>query len=288
MASRRVSSRGEELPDLVELELQETRGCRGPVPRRGRRPRARARAGRRAGRRRCSRSSQRKSCGSSRWSNARCVVALRENGVADSIRTRGAACAISASSGMGTPSDRPSAPAGAPRRRRAGRRPLNSFHCCRLAMATESRTEFAARGREVVEVELVAQLGPPLGNQRVRHDDADPAARVVDEQLTHHQACLDRLAHAHLVGEQVALHRVSDDAERSTDLVGVHAHASDTIPVAEAVAARSARSSRRTGSRASRNRGVSFAPLRQDLQRVTRWPSPTGPAGGSRRMSTSA
>ena len=75
------------------------------------------------------------------------------------------------------------------------------------------------REREVVDEELAEQLLAPLPPQRVRGDDHDPAHRLVEQNLADHEARLNRLAQADLVGEQVALDWITDDRHGGVNLV---------------------------------------------------------------------
>ena len=78
----------------------------------------------------------------------------------------------------------------------------------------------ALRGEEREEgVELVEQLGQPLEGEVLGHDDEHALGEAELAQAGEDQARLDRLAEAHLVGEDEARHAVGEDAAGGADLV---------------------------------------------------------------------
>ena len=74
---------------------------------------------------------------------------------------------------------------------------------------------------ELAEAELRLELFLPLPNKRARDEDENDGSGSVDKPLADDETGLDRLAEAHLVGEQVALHGVGEYAPGDRDLVGV-------------------------------------------------------------------
>src|SRR4051812_3812613 len=69
-----------------------------------------------------------------------------------------------------------------------------------LAVTENVKWQSTTRQGEVIEVELLEQFGAPLGLQLIGDDDTDAPSRDVDEELSHHETGLDRLAHPYLVG----------------------------------------------------------------------------------------
>ena len=75
------------------------------------------------------------------------------------------------------------------------------------------------------EVELPEHLHEPLVQERLGHDDQHAGVLSANEARVHDQTRLDRLAEAHLVGEQEARVLALERADRDVDLVGEHRHA---------------------------------------------------------------
>lgn len=67
--------------------------------------------------------------------------------------------------------------------------------------ATHLRHQLAVDDREL-QAELLAHLVLPLQCEARRTDDHGGAGSVAQEQLLNNQACLDRLAQTHIVGEK--------------------------------------------------------------------------------------
>ncbi len=70
-----------------------------------------------------------------------------------------------------------------------------------------------------VEPELVPHLVPPLDLERGRADDQDPPSPVPDDQFEGDEARLDRLAEAHVVGDEQADPGHLDGADHRIKLV---------------------------------------------------------------------
>ncbi|MCM3417941.1 hypothetical protein M3632_01045 [Sphingopyxis alaskensis] len=72
---------------------------------------------------------------------------------------------------------------------------------------------------ELVEAELFGKFAPPLLAQRRRGRDQYLGVGIVDQMLADDQPGLDCLAQPDLVGEEIALDRITEHAAHRCDLV---------------------------------------------------------------------